>query len=295
MSDYVIETKDLTKAYGSSVVLDKLNLYVKKGEVLGYLGPNGAGKTTTIRLLLGLIRPTSGSAQLLGYDSDKQKLQAHKRLAYVPGDTNLWPNLSGGEVLDLLGNLHGSYDKKYRHELVRRFDLQEDKKIRAYSKGNRQKVSLIAGLMTRAELLILDEPTSGLDPLMEQTFRECILEAKSKGQTVLLSSHIMSEVEALCDRVAILRSGRLIETGTLQDLRKLSAMQIRATFIGDPPKVETIAGVTGVVRSGNELKCQVAGNIHPLLKVITDAKPITLTSTEPSLEELFLSLYGEDS
>jgi ABC-2 type transport system ATP-binding protein len=294
MHDVVIETKNLTKAYNGVKVLDSLTMNVKKGEVLGYLGPNGAGKTTTLRLLLGLIHPTSGSAHILGYDTQTQKLETHAHLAYVPGDTSLWPNLSGGETLDLLGNLHGTYDKAYRTELVKRFDLDEKKKIRAYSKANRQKVSLIAGLMTRAEILILDEPTSGLDPLMEQLFRDCIAEAKANGQTVLLSSHILGEVEALCDRIAILRKGILIETGTMDELRKLKAYQIKASFHGTPPKVDHLAGVSAVVVKGSQLSCHVVGDMQPLLEVITKAKPETFISTEPSLEELFLSLYGEE-
>lgn len=290
-----ISIKGLTKEYGGTLALDNLDLEVKKGEVLGYLGPNGAGKTTTLRLLLGLIRPSSGSATILGLDCQSQKEQVHAQVAYVPGDTNLWPSLSGGETLDLLGNLHGSYDRVYRAELVKLFDLDESKKVRSYSKGNRQKVSLIAGLMTRADVLIMDEPTSGLDPLMEQIFRDCILEAKNRGQTVLLSSHILGEVEALCDRVAILRAGKLVEVGTLSELRHLSALLVKATFAGKPPRVDHLKGVSGVKVTGNQLTCHVTGALQPLLEVLTVARPLTLISSEPSLEELFLSLYGKEA
>lgn len=292
--DPVIQIKGLTKKYDDLVALDNLTLDVMKGEVLGYLGPNGAGKTTTLRSILGLIRPTSGSATILGLDTQKQKKEAHSHIAYVPGDTSLWPSLSGGETLDLLGNLHGSYDKAYRKTLVKRFDLDESKRVGSYSKGNRQKVSLIAGLMTKAEVLLLDEPTSGLDPLMEQVFRECIAEARRNGQTTLLSSHILGEVEALCDRVAILRRGKLVEVGTLDDLRHLSAFQVKAVFADRPPKVLGVKGVSNVVVTGSLLTCQVQGNIAPLLEVLSKAKPVSLTSTEPSLEELFLSHYGEE-
>lgn len=295
LSDSVITTNKLTKKYGDVTVLDGLDLKVRRGEVLGYLGPNGAGKTTTIRLLLGLIRPTSGSSSIFGFDSQTQKLEAHAHVSYVPGDTSLWPQLSGGETLDLLGNLHGGYDKAYRKQLVKEFDLDESKKVRSYSKGNRQKVSLVAGLMTRADVLVLDEPTSGLDPLMEQIFRASMSEAKQNGQSVLLSSHILGEVEALCDRVAILRAGKLVETGTLAELRHLSALQIRATFAAQPPKVAGLPGVSAVEITGSHLSCQVVGGIQQLLEVLTAAKPVSLTCTEPSLEELFLSLYGTEA
>lgn len=290
-----IKIENLSKKYGDIYALSPLDLEVKKGEVLGYLGPNGAGKTTTIRLLLGLIKPTSGHATIFDYDVQKQKMQAHAKLAYVPGETNLWPNLTGAETLHLLGSVHGSVDESYKKVLTERFDLDVNKKVRSYSKGNRQKLSLISGLMTRAELLLLDEPTSGLDPIMEQAFRESIDEAKQNGQTVFLSSHILSEVEALCDRVAILRAGTLIEVGTLESMRHLSATTVQATFPAAPPDVSNITGVTDVRVVGHELTCQVAGSITELLGVITKAKPLTLISREPSLEELFLSLYGTDA
>jgi ABC-2 type transport system ATP-binding protein len=295
MTDFVLQTSGLTKAYGEFKALDNLNLSVKRGEVLGYLGPNGAGKTTTIRLLLGLIRPTSGSALLFGLDAQRDKVEAHKHVAYVPGEAALWPNLTGRETLNLLSNIHGAVDEKYREELIKRFELDGNKKVRAYSKGNKQKINLIAALASRAELLILDEPTAGLDPLMEQVFRACVAEAKQNGQTIFLSSHILGEVEALCDRVAILRAGKLVEEGTLDEMRHLSAVTVTATFKGDPPKVEKLKGVSNVHISGHELTCQVQGPIDELLSVLAKHKPLTLLSREPSLEELFLALYGEQA
>jgi ABC-2 type transport system ATP-binding protein len=293
MGDVVLQTAGLTKAYGDFKAIDDLNLTVTKGEVLGYLGPNGAGKTTTIRLLLGLIKPTAGSATLFGLDAQHDKVEAHKRLAYVPGEAALWPSLTGMETLNLLSNIHGAVDEQYRKELIKRFDLDVDKKIRAYSKGNKQKINLIAALASRAELLILDEPTSGLDPLMEQAFRECVSEARQNGQTVFLSSHILGEVEALCDRVAILRAGKLVEVGTLEQMRHLSAVTVTATFKGDLPKVDTLKGVSNTHVAGHQLTCQVQGPIDELISVLSKAKPQTLLSREPSLEELFLALYGE--
>ncbi|HEY2429747.1 MAG TPA: ABC transporter ATP-binding protein, partial [Acidimicrobiales bacterium] len=221
-----IRTVELSKSFGGHPALTTLTLEVAPGEVLGYLGPNGAGKTTTIRLLLGLIGATSGRAEIFGIDSQRDPVAAHRRLAYVPGEASLWPSLTGAETLTLLGRIHGAVDTSYRDALIRRFELEPAKKIRAYSKGNRQKVVLIAALMTRADLLLLDEPTSGLDPLMEQAFRTCIEEAKDRGQTVFLSSHILSEVEALCERVAILRAGRLVDLGRLADMRHLSTLSV---------------------------------------------------------------------
>jgi ABC-2 type transport system ATP-binding protein len=290
----VITIKGLTKKYGSFTALAPLDLTVKKGEVLGYLGPNGAGKTTTIRLLLGLIAPSGGSVEIFGLNALTKKTEVHTRLAYVPGETMLWPALTGEETLHLLGKVHGTVDEAYKKVLIERFQFDPNKKVRAYSKGNRQKIALIAAFMTRAELLILDEPTSGLDPLMEQAFRECVEEARKNGQTIFLSSHILSEVEALCDRVAILREGTLVEIGTLEQMRHLSALTVQATFNGKPPKVAHIQGVSNCKITGNQLTCEVRGNISELLKIIADAKPETFVSREPSLEELFLSLYGQE-
>jgi len=289
----VIRTRGLTKHFGATVGLEDLDLEMRRGEVLGYLGPNGAGKTTTIRLLLGLIRPTSGRAAIFGMDVQNDKVAVHARVAYVPGEATLWPSLTGTETLHLLARMHGETDVGYRDELVRRFDFDPSRKVRAYSKGNRQKINLIAALATRADLLILDEPTAGLDPLMEQVFRETVFEAKEHGQSVFLSSHVLSEAEALCDRIAILRGGRLVEIGTLADLRHLSALTVQAAFAGPPPAVGMLPGVSDVTVTGHQLSCQVRGPIGELLTVLAAAHPKVLLSREPSLEELFLSIYGE--
>ncbi len=292
MATTALRTEHLTKRYGAVAALDDLNLDIAQGEVVGYLGPNGAGKTTTVRLLLGLARPTSGRAEIFGLDCQRQSVEVHQRLAYVPGEANLWPSLTGAETLHLLGRVHGRTDTAYRNELIGRFDLDASKKVRAYSKGNRQKVLLIAALMSRADLLVLDEPTSGLDPLMEQEFRRCIAEAREHGQTVLLSSHILSEVEALCDRVAILREGALVEIGALVELRHLSAFSVEATFTGPVPDLNGIEGVSAVEAVGQVVRCQVRGTIEPLLRVLAASDVRQLTSREPSLEELFLEHYG---
>lgn len=292
-TDLALVTKGLTKRYGAFTALSSLDLEIKKGEIFGYLGPNGAGKTTTIRAILGLIHPTSGSAKIFGIDTQAHKVDTHKHLAYVPGEASLWPSLTGTETLHLLSALHGEVDSKYQKELIRRFQFEPDKKVRTYSKGNRQKVNLIAALSTRAELLIMDEPTSGLDPLMEQAFRESVMEAKANNQTVFLSSHILEEVEALSDRVGILRAGKLVELGTLEEMRHLSSLTVEAIFEGKPPKVDHMEGVTNVKVAGHQLTCQVQGPIDQLFGAIASAHPKTLLSREPSLEELFLSLYGD--
>jgi ABC-2 type transport system ATP-binding protein len=291
----VIDTIGLSKRYGTQVALHDLNLEVRPGEVLGYLGPNGAGKTTTIRLLLGLISPTAGSATIFGLDVGRRAPDVHRHLAYVPGDANLWPGLTGWQTLTLLGRTYGQVDTAYRDLLIERFEFDPAKKVRSYSKGNRQKVNLIAALMTRAELLILDEPTSGLDPLMEQRFRDSIAEAKQNGQTVFLSSHILSEVEALCDRVAILRGGELLEIGTLTEMRHLAAVKVEATFEGEPPDVTQVPGVSAAEIDGHRLRCHINGSIQPLLSVLAQSGVRELLSSEPSLEELFLSHYGADA
>ena len=287
-----IRTEGLSKSFGSVQALADLDLELAPGEVLGYLGPNGAGKTTTIRLLLGMIRPTGGSASIFGLDSQRDAVAAHRRVAYVPGEATLWPSLTGEETLHLLGRVQGRVDAGYRDTLIARFDLDPAKKVRAYSKGNRQKVVLIAALMGRPDLLILDEPTSGLDPLMEQAFRETVHEAKNRGQSVFLSSHILSEVEALCDRVAILRAGRLVEMGSLADMRHLSARTVEAEFSGPVPDVGSVPGVSGVTVDDGHLRCHVQGDMGPLLSALVEAGVRGLTSREPSLEELFLSYYG---
>jgi len=292
----VIHAEGLTKHYGSVRALEGLDLEVEQGDAFGYLGPNGSGKTTTIRMLLGLIRPTSGRVRVLGGDPERDAVAIHRRLAYVPGEAALWPQLTGAETLHLLGRLHGSVDEAYRIELVERFELDPGKRVRAYSKGNRQKVSLVAALSARAELLVLDEPTSGLDPLMEQVFRECVREAKDRGQTLFLSSHVLPEVEALCDRVAILRSGRLVEVGTLDAMRLGSALAIEATFGDGPvPDVREVAGVldSTVTVEGSTLRCRVEGPVAPLLGLLAAAGADRVVSREPSLEELFLTYYAD--
>jgi len=295
VATYAIRTEGLSKRYGSMDALAGLDLEVQPGEVVGYLGPNGAGKTTTIRLLLGLIRPSAGRGEIFGLDCQHQAVQAHRRLSYVAGEANLWPSLTGAETLHLLGRIQGRVDEAYRDELTERFDLDAAKKVRAYSKGNRQKLILIGALMCRPDLLMLDEPTSGLDPLMEQAFRHSVQEAKDRGQTVFLSSHILSEVEALCDRVGILRSGRLVEMGTMAQLRHLSALTVEATFETTVPDLSKVEGVTAVQVDGRVVRCQVHGTVVPLLKVLAGSGVQGLLSREPSLEELFLAHYGSST
>jgi ABC-2 type transport system ATP-binding protein len=292
METAAIRTEGLSKRYGEVDALKDLDLVVARGEVVGYLGPNGAGKTTTIRLLLGLVRPSRGRAEIFGFDCQREPVEAHRRLAYVAGEASLWPSLTGEETLHLLARVQGHVDVAYRDELVARFELDQSKKVRTYSKGNRQKLILIAALMARPELLVLDEPTSGLDPLMEQAFRRCIHEAKERGQTVFLSSHILSEVEALCDRVGILRAGRLVEMGTLAQMRHLSSLTVEATFDGSVPDLSRVPGVSSIQVDGQVVRCQVRGTVEPLLKVLAATGVHELLSREPSLEELFLAHYG---
>jgi ABC-2 type transport system ATP-binding protein len=289
-----IQTWELSKRYGDTLALERLELTVEPGEVYGYLGPNGAGKTTTIRLLLGLHRPTGGRAEVFGIDAWADPVRAHRRLAYVAGEPFLWPSLTAGETLEFLARLRGSGggDGAYRDQLVDRFELDTSKKVRALSKGNRQKIQLIASLATRADLLLLDEPTSGLDPLMEVAFRNSVVEAKDRGQTVLLSSHILSEVEALCDRVGILRQGRLVEQGTLAELRHLSAQTVDVSFAGPAPQLPALPGVHVTQTGPNALRFAIQGEIGPLLAALAPHEVVTLLSREPSLEEIFLRHYG---
>jgi ABC-2 type transport system ATP-binding protein len=287
-----IRTEQLTKRYGATLALDALELVVAPGEVYGYLGPNGSGKTTTIRLLLGLHRATSGRAELFGIDAWRDPVEAHRHVAYVAGEPYLWPGLTGAETLEFLARVRGGTDAAYRDVLVERFQLDTKKKVRALSKGNRQKVQLIAAFASRADLLILDEPTSGLDPLMEVAFRETVREAKERGQTVFLSSHILSEVEALCDRVGILRAGRLVEEGTLAELRHLSSQTLEVTFDGAPPELPPLPGVHVASAGANALRLEVTGGVGPLLAELAKRPVVTLASREPSLEEIFLHHYG---
>jgi len=293
VSDEPISAHELTKRYGETLAVDHLSLTVQRGEVYGFLGPNGAGKTTTIRMFLGLHRPTGGSATLFGIDAWKDPVAAHRRAAYVSGEPALWPQLSAEETLEFLGRMHGSVDVAYRKNLIARFELDQRKKVRALSKGNRQKLQLIAALATRAELLVLDEPTTGLDPLMEVLFRECVIEAKKRGQAVFLSSHILSEVEALCDRVGILREGRLVDEGTLAQLTHLAAQTIELTFRGEAPALPDIEGVEVVRAAPTVLRCTVTHGLDALLAAVAGKGVVELRAREPSLEEIFLHYYGE--
>jgi ABC-2 type transport system ATP-binding protein len=286
-----ILTVGLAKRYGDTLALDALDLAVQPGEVYGYLGPNGSGKTTTIRLLLGLHRPSAGRGELFGIDAWRDPVQAHTRVAYVAGEPFLWPALTGAETLEFLARVRGGTDAAYRDLLVERFQLDTGKRVRALSKGNRQKVQLIAAFASRAELLMLDEPTSGLDPLMEVAFRETVHEAKERGQTIFLSSHILSEVEALCDRVGILRAGRLVDEGTLAELRHLSAQTIEVTFDGPAPALANLPGVTVASAGENALRCEVSGDVGGLITALAQHPVIALRSHEPSLEEIFLHHY----
>ena len=288
-----IHASNLTKRYGETVALDGLDLSVAQGEVYGYLGPNGAGKTTTIRLLLGLHRPSDGRAELFDVDAWGDPVKAHERVAYVSGEPFLWPSLTAAETLEFLARLRGGTDVPYRDQLVDRFQLDPRKKVRALSKGNRQKVQLIAALSTRADLLLLDEPTSGLDPLMEMVFRDCIVEARERGQTIFLSSHILSEVEAVCDRVGILRGGRLVDQGTLAELRHLSSQTVEVTFAGPAPQLPELPGVHVASAGPDRVRLEVAGSVAPVISALADLPVETLTSREPSLEEIFLHHYDE--
>jgi polyether ionophore transport system ATP-binding protein len=287
-----ISVSALVKSFGRTRALDGLDMTVRTGEVHGFLGPNGAGKTTTIRVLLGLLRPDAGRAALLGGDPWRDAVALHRRLAYVPGDVSLWPSLSGGEVIDLLGRLRGGLDPKRRTELLERFELDPAKKGRTYSKGNRQKVALVAALASDVELLVLDEPTSGLDPLMETVFQDCILEERKAGRTVLLSSHILAEAEKLCDRVSIIRAGRIVESGTLSDLRHLTRTSIQAELRRPPTGLDGLAGVHGLEVEGTRVRYQVdTGQLDATLRRLTDYGVRSLVSQPPALEELFLRHY----
>ena len=289
-----ISIRTLVKTFGTTRALDGLDLEVATGEVHGFLGPNGAGKTVTIRVLLGLLRPDSGEATLLGGDPWRDAVELHRRLAYVPGDVNLWPNLSGGEIIDLLARLRGGVDVAKRNDLVERLSLDPRKKSRTYSKGNRQKVALIAALASNAELLVLDEPTSGLDPLMESVFQECILEAAGEGRTVLLSSHILAEVERLCDRVTIIRQGRTVQHGTLDELRFLTRTSITVATDRPLSGLESLDGVHNVKIDGGHVHFDVDGSaLDGAIRHLSTFGIHSLVSRPPTLEELFLRHYGD--
>jgi ABC-2 type transport system ATP-binding protein len=291
---YAIQTEGLVKTFGCTRALDGVDLSVAPGEVHGFLGPNGAGKSTTIRILLGLLRRDEGRARLLGGDPWHDAVELHRRLAYVPGDVHLWPNLSGGEAIDLFGSLRGGLDPQRRDELIERFALDPTKRCGTYSKGNRQKVALIAGFASDVELYLLDEPTSGLDPLVVRTFQEVVQELRDTGRTVLLSSHILAEVEALCDRISIIRAGRIVETGTLGQLRHLTRTNVE---VETAAPLHGLADVTGVhaldvSADGRRVRCQVEpGALDDLLALLVRAELRALTCTPPTLEELFLRHY----
>ncbi len=288
-----IRARGLCKRYGATRALEDLDLEVRRGEVYGYLGPNGAGKTTTIRLLLGLHKPSSGHCELFGLDCWREPVPAHRLVAYMPGEPPVWASLTVAQTLEFLARLHGSVDLDYQEVLLERFQLDRSRRVRALSKGNRQKVQLVAALATRAQLLILDEPTSGLDPLMEVAFRESVMEAKGRGQTVFLSSHILSEVEALCDRVGILRAGRLVDEGTLAQLRHLSSQTVEVTFAGAAPALPALPGVSVASAGANALRLEVSGSIGPLIEELARHEVVSLQSREPSLEEIFLHHYEQ--
>ncbi|MFJ9535862.1 ATP-binding cassette domain-containing protein [Streptomyces sp. NPDC101225] len=290
-----VSVSGLVKTFGATRALDGLDLTVATGEVHGFLGPNGAGKTTTIRVLLGLLRPDAGKAVLLGGDPWRDAVALHRRLAYVPGDVSLWPKLSGGEIIDVFGRLRGDLDPARRDELLERFELDPTKKARTYSKGNRQKVGLVAALASGAELLILDEPTSGLDPLMETVFQDCIREVKAEGRTVLLSSHILAEVEALCDRVDIIRAGRTVESGTLSELRHLTRTAVDVHTARPAAGLDTLPGVHDLRTDGHRARFDVdTDHLDAAVRLLTAFGIRTLTSRPPTLEELFLRHYGDE-
>jgi ABC-2 type transport system ATP-binding protein len=292
---FAIQTHGLTKHYGSVRALDGLDLTVREGEVHGFLGPNGAGKSTTIRVLLGLVKPDTGTARLLGGDPWTDAVSVHREIAYVPGDVTLWPSLTGGETIDLLARMRGGIDMQRRAELIERFELDPRKKCRAYSKGNRQKVSLISAFSSRAKLLLLDEPSSGLDPLMENVFQQCVQEAHGRGVTVLLSSHLLAETENLCERVTIIRAGKTVESGSLGAMRHLSRTSITAEMIGDPGDLTRIRGVENVSVTGNTVRAHVdSDHLGQLIRVLGDAGVRSLVSKPPTLEELFLRHYGSE-
>ncbi|WP_405818441.1 ABC transporter ATP-binding protein [Streptomyces sp. NBC_01390] len=287
-----IEVSGLHKSFGRTHALDGLDLTVETGEVHGFLGPNGSGKSTTIRVLLGLLHADSGTARILGRDPWADAVEAHRRIAYVPGDVTLWRNLSGGEVIDLYGRLRGGLDPARRADLIDRFELDPTKKGRTYSKGNRQKVALVAAFASEVDLLILDEPTSGLDPLMEEVFQRCVEEERDRGRTILLSSHILSEVEELCDRVSIIRKGRTVESGSLADLRHLTRTSITAELAGTPNGLARLPGVHDLDVQGRRVQLQVdTDKLDAVLSSLTESGVRSLRATPPTLEELFLRHY----
>ncbi|WP_163541554.1 ABC transporter ATP-binding protein [Occultella kanbiaonis] len=293
-----IRTENLVKTFGTTRALDGFELTVETGQVAGFLGPNGAGKSTTIRVLLGMLRADSGTATVLGMDPFRDAVAVHRRLAYVAGDVSLWPNLTGGEIVDLLTRVHSGSARRdgRRSDLLERFELDPTKKARTYSKGNRQKVALVAALCTDAELYLFDEPTSGLDPLMEAVFTDEVRALREAGRTVLLSSHILAEVEKLCDTVTIIRSGRAVETGTLADLRHLTRSSVTASTAADPARLAGLPGVHDLVAEDSRLRFDVDdAHIGAVLAALTEAGVSHLTVAPPSLEELFMRHYGDET
>ena len=294
MGEVALSAVGLTKRYGRAVALDGLDLEVRTGEVHAFLGPNGAGKTTTIRILLGLLRKDGGEVSLLGGDPWRDAVELHRRLAYVPGDVTLWPSLTGGEIIDLLGDLRGGIETGRRQALTQRFDLDPTKRARAYSRGNRQKVALVAALASRAELLLFDEPTAGLDPLMEATFRECVNDERGEGRTILLSSHLLAEAEALADRVTIIRHGKTVETGTLAEMRHLTRISVEAELAA-PAALDGIPGVHELTVTGTTVRCQVdRAALDDVVGRLHQAGIRSLTCRPPALEELFLRHYSPE-
>lgn len=288
----VVTVTDLTKKFGRFTALDGVNLEVNEGEIFGFIGPNGAGKSTTIRVLLGILKATKGEAKIFGKDAWSDAVDIHKRIAYVPGDVNLWPNLTGGEVIDLFVKLRGGNHSSRREELIKRFNLDPSKKCRTYSKGNRQKVALIAAFSSDADLYILDEPTSGLDPLMEQVFQQCVMEAKQAGKSVLLSSHILSEVERLCDRVGIIRQGKIIETGSLSGLRHLTRTNLLVETKEPITAIHELKGVHEIENKDGALSFQVdTEELDAVIKHISQFGIVKLESAPPTLEDLFMRHY----
>ena len=289
-----IQVHDLRKTFGRTVALDGLDLEVRTGEVHGFLGPNGSGKSTTIRVLLGLLRADAGEVRLLDGDPWRDASSLHRRLAYVPGDVDLWPTLTGGEVIDLLGRLRGGVDPRRRADLLERFDLDPTRRSRSYSKGNRQKVALVAALASDVELLLLDEPTSGLDPLMEAVFTECVREEARAGRTVLLSSHILAEVEALCDRVSIVRAGRTVQHGTLAELRHLTRTTVVAETHAEPAGLDAVPGVAHVERTDGRVRFDVdTDHLDEAMTYLSSLRIRSLVAHPPTLEELFLRQFGD--
>jgi len=290
--NHTVQLTNITKRFGKFTALDNINLQVQEGEVLAYIGPNGAGKSTTIRVMLGILRATKGEVKLFGMDAWRDAVEVHRRIAYVPGDVNLWPNLTGGEVIDLFVNLRGGADAALRKRLIDDFNLDPTKKCRTYSKGNRQKVALIAAFASNADLFILDEPTSGLDPLMEQVFQECVLEQKAKGKGIFLSSHIMSEVERLCDRVAIIREGQIVQSGTLDDLRHLTRYLMTVSTERPLVGLEQVEGVHDIATDSGGTRFYVdTEKMGEVVNFVGGFGLRKIESAPPSLEELFMQHY----